>query len=110
MSSRFFEDPLRHQVAMVIYETEAVIEFDGGIAVVYFQVDHGDAELFCLVREEFEHLRSNAASPMRTAHEEFIDPGAAAAVFQAVVEGHDDIADGLSVGENQPDASQCRIE
>jgi hypothetical protein len=58
-------DPLGHQIAVVVFEAHAAVEFDGGVAVIHFQVDYGDAELAGLLGEEFQGLRADSLAAMR---------------------------------------------
>ena len=61
--------------------------------MIDLEVNDGGSVFFRLGCEEFKNSRAYALSAMRAANEEFVDPGAPAAVFKAVVEGHDDVAD-----------------
>src|SRR5580704_14867278 len=109
MTSRFLDDPLRHEIAVMIFKSCAPVELERGIAVIDFEVNHGSSEFLCLSCKEFQNPRADALSAIRTANEEFIDPRAPAAIFEAVVEGHHDVTDRLSVDRNEPDAAQQRI-
>ena len=88
--------PFGHEVALVIDEAAAAVEFDGAISVVNFEVKG-----FCIVFprggfREVQELGANSLPPVGRLDEELIDPGTFAAVFQAVVEADDQVAEGSS--------------
>ena len=79
--------------ALVLEETTAAVEFDGWVAVVDLEVQE-----FCVVLArgtlgEIEKLRANSLPAVRGFNKEFVNPGAFAAVFQAVFEADHQITD-----------------
>jgi len=78
----------------VLRKTAAAVEFDGGVAVVDLEVQE-----FCVVLArrslgKIEKLRANSLSAARGFDEEFVKPGAFAAIFETVFEADNQITDG----------------
>jgi len=79
---------------VVVGEAAAAVEFDGGVAVVDFEVEDFGAMFAGGGFGEIEELGANALPAVGGFHEEFVNPGAFAAVFEAVVEAEDQVGDG----------------
>jgi len=92
-AGRLFVEGLGHQVAGVIREAAAAVEFDGGVAVSDFEVKEFGVVFARGGLGEVKKLGANALSAMRSFDEEFINPCAFAAVFEAVVEADHQVAD-----------------
>ena len=84
---------LGHQVPVVVEEAPAAVELDGGIAVGDLEVKELGVVLARCGLGEIEKLRSNSLSAMRSLDEEFVNPCAFAAIFEAVVETDHQVAD-----------------
>ena len=81
----------------MIEEAAAAVEFVGGIAVIDFEVQKLGAVFARGAFGQFQELRANSLPSMRGCDEEFVDPGAFAAVFEAEVEADDQVGDGILV-------------
>jgi hypothetical protein len=85
---------LGHQIAVVVNETVAAVEFVGAIAVVYFQVkEFGPA----VARGSFgqvEELRADSLPTMGRFDEKLVDPSTLAAVFEAEVKTNNQVTHG----------------
>ena len=88
-----FVESFGHQVAVVIEETAAAVEFDGGVAMVDFEVEDFGLVFAGDGFGEIEKLRADSLSAMGGFAEEFVNPRAFAAVFEAVVETDHEVAD-----------------
>src|SRR5579863_993004 len=109
MRSWLLDDPLRHEIAVMIFEALAAVKLNGGVAVVHFQMYDRQAKFSCLLSEEVEYLRPDAKAPVSSADKEFIHPCSSAAVLQAIVKCHHDVADLQAIGVDEPYAPQRRI-
>ena len=67
----------------VIDETAATVEFDGGVAVGDLEVKEFGVVLAGGVLCEVKKLRANSLSAMGGLYEEFVNPCAFAAIFEA---------------------------
>jgi len=84
---------LGHQVAVVVEKAPAAVELDGRIAVGYLEVKEFGVVLARCGLGEIEKLRSNSFSAMGSLDEEFVNPCAFAAIFEAVVKTDHQVAD-----------------
>jgi len=106
---RSFIEVFGHEVAVMVEEAAAAVEFDGGVAV-------GDLEVkeFGLVFAgsgfgEIEKLGANSLSAVGGFDEEFVNPRAFAAIFEAVVETNHEISDRRIFFPNKIDDAVGRI-
>lgn len=95
--------PLGHEVAFMVYEAATAIKLNCGIAVGHLQVEELRAVLERGPLGQLQQLRTDSLPSMRRLHEEFVDPGALAAIFQAVIEANCEIGDGLAAVRDQVD-------
>ena len=78
---------------MVVEEAAATVEFDGGVAVVDLEVEEFGLVFARGGIGQVEKLGADSLSAVGGFDEEFVDPGAFAAVFEAVVEADHEVAD-----------------
>jgi hypothetical protein len=95
---------------MMIDESATAVQLDGTITVVHFQMKSLCAVLARGGFRKVEQLRANSLPPMRRFDEQFIDPGALAAIFQAEVETNDQIGDGSAILADQINDAMARVE
>jgi hypothetical protein len=77
----------------VFGEAAAAVEFDGGITVVDFEVENLGVVLTRSGFSERKQLAADSLPAMLSFDEEFVNPGAFAAVFEAVIEADHKICD-----------------
>jgi hypothetical protein len=104
----FIED-FGHEVALVILEAASAVEFDGGVAVGNLEVKEFGVVLAAGGLCQVEKLRANSLPAMGCLDEEFVNPCAFAAVFEAVVETNHQIADWLAFFAGEIDNAVNRI-
>jgi len=75
----------------------AAVKLDGGVAMVDFEVEDLGAVLAEGAVSEVEELRANSLPAMGALDKELVDPGAFAAIFEAVIEADHEIADGARI-------------
>lgn len=92
-----FVQGLGHEVAVVVGEAAAAVEVDGGIAVVDFEVKDLGAMISGGLFGKLEELRANSLLAVPGFDEKLVNPGASAAVFEAVVEADDQVGDGSGI-------------
>jgi hypothetical protein len=85
------DKPLSHQAAVVVEETAAAVELDSGIAVSYLEMEGLPAKLERGRFGEVQKLSGDTLPAMGGLDEEFIDPGAFAAIFEAEIEADDEV-------------------
>jgi hypothetical protein len=83
-----------HEVALVIEEAAAAVEFDGGISVGDFEMKIVRVMLAGNAFGEIEKLGANSLPAMGLFDEKLVNPGALALIFEAIVETDDEIGDG----------------
>ncbi len=93
MPGRLFVQGFGHEVAVVVEEAAATVEFDGGVAVVDLEVEEFGVVFARGGIGEIEKLGADSLSAVGGFDEEFVDPSAFAAVFEAVVEADHEVAD-----------------
>jgi len=108
--SGLFIQGLGYQVALVVEEATAAIEFDGRVAMSDLEVKEFSVVLAAGGFGEIKKLRADSLSAVRNLDEEFVNPGAFAAVFEAVVETDHQIADWVKIFANYIDNTVDRIE
>jgi hypothetical protein len=94
---------------VVIDECAAAVEFDGTIAVVHLQMESLRAVLARGGFREVQQPCANSLPSVRRFDEQFIDPGALAAIFQAEVETNDQVGEGSVILANQVNKATARI-
>ena len=100
---------LGHQVTRMIDEAAAAVEFDGGVAVVDFEVEKFGFVLASGGFGEIKKLRADSLSAMGSLDEEFVNPRALPTVFEAVVETDHQIADRRKLFVSEVDHAVNRI-
>jgi len=93
----------------VIREAAAAVEFNGGVAVGDFEVEKFGAVFARGGLGEVKKLGANSLSAMGGFDEEFVNPRAFAAIFEAVVEANHQIADQRVSFPNKIDDAVDRI-
>jgi hypothetical protein len=78
----------------VVGEAAAAVEVDGGVTVVDFEVEDFGVVFAGGAFGEIEELGADSLSTVGGFDEEFVDPGAFAAIFEAVIEADDEVGDG----------------
>ena len=87
----------------MIEEAAAAVEFDGWVAVGDFEVEEFGLVFAGGGFGEIEELCANSLSAVGSFDEEFINPGAFAAVFEAVVEADHEVCDWRELFANDID-------
>ena len=90
---RLFVEDFGHEVTLVVVEATATVEFDGWVAMGDLEVEELGVVLAGGGFSEIEELRTDSLSAVGGFDEQFVDPCAFAAVFEAVVETDHEVAD-----------------
>ena len=94
---------------MVLGKATAAVEVDGRVAAVHFEVQCLGTGFARPVFGELEGRGADTLSAKTLFDEELVDPGAFAAVLEAVVEAEDDVADGTRGIADQPGEAEGRV-
>ena len=87
----------------MVGEAAAAVEIDGGVAMVDFEVEDLGVVLARGLLGEVEELGANSLPTMRPFDEEFVNPGAFATVFEAVVETDHKVGDWRGIFADEVD-------
>lgn len=102
-------EPFGHQIAVMINEATAAIEFDRGVAVGDFEMKGVRAVFDRGGFREVEKLPGYSPPAMGWLDEEFIDPRAFAVILQTEIEADDEIGDRRVFIAGEEDESIGRI-
>src|SRR5262245_60072817 len=108
--SLVIHNPFRQQIAVVTDKPGLAVQaVRMSVRPCDFEMESADTERTAYAFGEGEGAPSNASSPMTGAEVDFVEESVAPAVFQAVAERQDEVANGLTAVADQPDSAQRRI-